>query len=132
MASMSQIVSQLRVLTSQNRVPWKATSDKSAFVAVYGDLSVRIASRGDEPSNTIVLGVYDSQGNLLDSASYDASMPPAAPINPAAHINVMIQIDHYSDLKPLYQSARRIALGADQSLVKLLERMNASPPVSTE
>ena len=75
MADMSQILSSLKVLTGQNRVPWKATSDRSAFVAVYGDLSVRIGSSGDEPRNTIVLGVYDRQGNLLDSASHDASMP---------------------------------------------------------
>ncbi len=131
MANMSQIVSQLKVLTGQNRVPWKTTSDRSAFVAVYGDLSVRIASRGDEPQNTVVLGVYDKLGNLLDSASHDASIPPAAPRPPAAQLNISMQND-YSDLKPLYQSARRIALGADQSLANLLERMNASPPVSTD
>ncbi len=125
MAEMSQIVSRLNALTRHNRVPWKATSDKSAFVAVYGDLSVRITSRGDEPRNAVVLGVYDRQGNLLDSASYDASMPPAPQLN-------VIQQNDYSDLKPLYQSARRIALGADQSLSNLLERINASPPVASE
>ena len=132
MANMSQIASQLRVLTGQNRVPWKTTSDRSAFVAVYGDLSVRVASRGDEPRNTVVLGVYDKLGNLLDSASHDASIPPATSMLPVAQINITMQNDYYSDLKPLYQSARRIALGADQSLADLLERMNASPPVSTD
>ena len=131
MADMSQITTRLRALTSQNRVPWKATSDKSAFVAVYGDLSVRISSRGDEPRNTIVLGVYDRQGNLLDSASYDASLPPAAP-TVRSLTSIEFQLNDYSDLKPLYQSARRIALGADQSLANLLERMNAAPPVSPE
>ena len=118
MADMSQIVSRLNVLTNQNRVPWKTTSDKSAFVAVYGDLSVRIASRGDEPRNTIVLGVYDGQGNLIDSTSYDGSS--------------LFGAFAFGELKPLYQSARRIALGADQSLSNLLERINATPPVASE
>lgn len=131
MADMSQIVSRLNALTRQNRVPWKATSDRSAFVAVYGDLSVRITSRGDEPTNTIVLGVYDRQGNLLESASHDASIPPTAPIFPAVQLNVTLQKD-YSGLKPLYESARRIALETDQSLANLLERMNAAPQVSSD
>ena len=89
MADLSQIVSRLKILTNQNRVPWKTTSDKSAFVAVYGDLSVRVASRGIEPGNTIVLGVYDKLGNLLDSASHDASIPPASPMSPSAQINAI-------------------------------------------
>ena len=132
MADMGQIVSSLNALTGQNRVPWKPTSDKSAFVAVYGDLSVRITSRGDEPTNIIVLGVYDGQGNLLDSASHDASKPPPPPFAPTVgQINVVLQ-DVYGELKPLYQSARRIALGTDQNLASLLERMNAAPPVSSE
>ena len=127
MVDMSQIVSRLNGLTRQNRVPWKSTSDRSAFVAVYGDLSVRITSRGDEPTNTIVLGVYDRQGNLLDSASHGASISPAAPM----FADVILQND-YSELEPLYQSARRIALGTGQNLANLLERMNATPPVSSE
>ena len=131
MADMSQIASRLNVLTNLNRVPWKTTSDKSAFIAVYGDLSVRISSRRDEPWNTIVLGVYDRQGNLLDSASHDFSMPPSASVPTATQLSVLVQDDD-SDLKTLYQSARRFALGTDQSLANLLERMNAAPPVASE
>ena len=119
MADMSQIISRLNVLTSQNRVPWKATSDKTAFVAVYGDLSVRIASRGDEPQNTIGLGVYDGQGNLIDSATYDGSNPYAG-------------LSDSRELKSLYQSAKRTALGVDQRLTNLMERMNAAPPIASE
>ena len=119
MADMSQIVSRLDALTGQNRVPWRPTSDKSAFVAVYGDLSVRIASRGDEPRNTIVLGVYDGQGNLIDSATFDGSNPYAG-------------FTDSSKLKSLYQAAKRTALGVDQRLTNLMERMNAAPSVSSE
>ena len=122
MADMSQIVSRLNVLTNQDRVPWKTTSDKSAFVAVYGDLSVRITSKGGEPLNTIVLGVYDGQGNLIDSALYDGS-------NPLGSFYVE---NAFGELKPLYQSAKRAALGVDQRLTNLMERMNASPPIASE
>lgn len=121
MVDMSQIVSRLNVLTRQNRVPWKTTSDRTAFLAVYGDMSVRIASRGEEPRNTLTLGVYDGQGNLIDSATYDGSNPFEG-----------FSGDSYSELKSLYQSAKRIALGVDQRLTNLMERMNAAPPVSSE
>ena len=119
MVDMSQIVSRLNVLTSQNRVPWKATSDRSAFVAVYGDLSVRIVSIGGEHLNAISLGVYDGQGNLIDSATHDGSNPYAS-------------VFDSSELKSLYQAAKRTALGVDQRLTNLMERMNAAPPVSSE
>ena len=119
MVDMSQIASRLTVLTNQNRVPWKTTSDKATFVAVYGDMSVMIISKGDEPRNAISLGVYDGQGNLIDSATYDGSNPYAG-------------FSGSSELKSLYQSAKRTALGVDQRLTNLMERMNAAPPVSPE
>lgn len=122
MVEMRQIVSRLAALSNQNRVPWKATSDSSAFVAAYGDLSVMIVSKGDEPRNTIMLGVYDGQGNLIDSATYDGSNP----------FDAFSAQYSYSELKPLYRSAKRTALGVDQRLTDLMERMNAAPPVSPE
>lgn len=117
MADMKEIVSRLNALTQENRVPWKSTSDRSAFVAVYGDLSVRISSRGDEPLSAIGLGVYDGQGNLIDSTILDGAFS----VGTAAR-----------DLQQLYLSAKRTALGVDKRLAKLMERMNAAPPVSSE
>jgi len=97
MVEMSDIVSKLVELSGQNRVPWKSSSDESTFVAAYGDLSVMIISRGNEPADTITLAVFDGSGTIIDRASY----------NGPASFSGVSGPPNYGELKPLYESAKR-------------------------
>ncbi len=122
MVEMRDIASNLLELTRQNRVPWKATSDKSTYVAVYGDISVIIFSEGTEPGDTVTLGVYDGTGTVIDRTTYYGPGTflgqPGLPSN--------------EEIKLLYESAKRTALGVDQRLTNLMERMNAVPPATPQ
>ena len=119
MVGMRDIISKLVELTGQSRVPWKTGSDQTTFVAVYGDLSVLIHCIGAEPTETIFLTIFDDEATIIDRAIYYGSRA----------VKGLPGMESYDELKSLYESAKRCALGVDDRLTKLLERMDSSPPV---
>lgn len=120
MVGMRDIVSTLSELTNLSRVPWKAMEDNSTFIAEYGDLAVVLALYGTEPRETILLTVHDDQGEVIDNARHEG---------PSGLLRLPEQ-EKYPELRELYDSAKRVALGVDDQLSILLDRMNAAPPPS--
>ena len=113
MAEMKDVVAKLAELTEQGQVPWKTTADKSAFAATFGKLSVLISAMDTRPSSDIAsyrLSVLDEQGNEIDFAT--------------ARWGPSVTGVRLPNLVPLYDSAKRTALGVDRRLEELLNEMN--------
>ncbi len=113
MAGMHDVIIKLDERTAEGRVPWKTTVGESAFSARLGNLSVLISSSG----GIIRLSVRNEKGTEIDSVgSLDIGLPLG-----------------FSDrLTTIYSSARRVALGTDQTLAELLDLLDDVPPVAPE
>ena len=113
MAEMNDVVVKLANLTEQGQVPWKTTVDKSTFAATFGSMSVLISANDISPRSSVAsyrLSVLDEQGNEIDFAT-DRWGPSATGVR-------------IPDLVPLYDSAKRTALGVDRRLEELLNEMD--------
>ena len=113
MAGMHDVIIKLDERTAEGRVPWKTAVGESAFSARLGNLSVLISSSG----GIIRLSVRNEKGTEIDSVgSLDIGLPLGFP----------------DRLTTIYNSARRVALGTDQTLAELLELLDDAPPVAPE
>ena len=119
MAEMIDIIKRLIDLTSENRAPWKPTANSSTFAVTYGDLSLLISSRMLKGTRTVRLSVLDGQGNEIDYAVLRPNRPGAG-------------ASRYKDLPRLFDAAKKSALGVEEKLNDLLDRMNESVPASPE
>ena len=110
MAGMTDVMIKLAERTAEGRVPWKTAFGESSFSARLGNLLVLISARSD---SSIKLSVSNEKGTEVDSVE-----SPNLPTGSAAK------------LYGLYGSARRIALGTEQTLEELLELLDEAPPSS--
>ena len=111
MAEIKNVVDKLAELTEQGRVPWRPTVDKSTFAATFGRMSVLISIKepfigSDKASYR--LSVLDEKGDEIDYAAHGTSVTGVS--LPA--------------LLPLYESAKRTALGVEERLEELLDAMD--------
>ena len=112
MAEMTDVIHKLAERTSEGRVPWKTAVGESSFSARLGNLLVLISS---DSSSNIRLSVRNEKGAEVDSVESSNLVP-----------------GHSVRLNRLYISARRAAMGTDQTLAELLEFLDAAPPVTPE
>lgn len=112
MAGMADVIYKLAERTSEGGVPWKTAVGETSFSARLGNLLVLISS--DSSRNTR-LSVRNEKGAEVDSVESD-NLPPRLS----------------GTLDGLYNSARRTALGTEQTLAELLEFLDNAPPVSPE
>ncbi len=116
MVEMSDIIAKLTERTAQNRVPWKTSASEGTFIAAFGNLSVLISSQSIGIATETKLSVLNKEGNEIDYAEHSDS--------------VFGDEKRYSQLKDLYQSAKRCAGGTDWKLEELFARIDSAPPVS--
>ena len=105
MAQISEILLKLLERTNQDKVIWKSTVDDRAFITVIGKNSVVIQQ--DDRLYDIEMRVLDQQGREIDRLQFEG----------AASATVQ------SQLRDLYHKARRLALGVDSQLDKLLQEL---------
>ena len=113
MAEMKDVVDKLAKLTDKGQVLWKTTVDKSTFAATFGRMSVLISGHGPRLGSSATeyrLSVLDEQGDEIDFTT--ASWGPSV-------TGVMLP-----PIVPLYDSAKRTAIGVDRRLEELLSEMD--------
>lgn len=119
MANMENVVAKLSQLSEKGQVPWKSTSDKSAFAATFGNMSVLLSSNEHFRLNSRTLyklAVLDNKGDEIDSTTDDYEKPLIAPL---------IGVNDPPPLARLYTLAKRTALGVDDRLEELIRAMDA-------
>ena len=109
MAQISEILLKLLERTNQDKVIWKSTVDERAYVTVIGKNSVVIQQ--DHRIYGIEMKVLDQQGREIDQLQFEG----------AASATVQ------SQLNDLYHQARRLALGVDGQLDKMLQELEVDP-----
>ena len=114
MVTMHDIAAKLADRTDQGQVPWKTAVGESSFSASFGNMSVLISSRGSSTDSLVRLSVLNEKGTEIDFAEYDG-----------------IFNKEHQQLRALYQSAKRIALGTDEKLSELMELLDATSLVSS-
>ena len=109
MAEMSDVITKLAERTGEGRIPWKTAVGESSFSARLGNLLVLISASS---SGNIRLSVRNEKGTEVDSVeSFDLDLLPVLS----------------SKLDGLYSSARRMALGTDQTLSELMDLLDDVP-----
>ena len=107
MAEISEILLKLLERTNQDKVVWKTTVDERAFITVVGENSVVVQQ--DDRLYGIEMRILDQQGREIDRLQFEGTA--SAPVQ--------------SQLRDLYHQARRLALGVDSQLDKLLQELEA-------
>ena len=111
MADTSDILNKLLERTNQNKISWQTTADDKIFVAVLGNSSVSISEEFDiiVAGTVYVFRILNLQGREIERLSSDSTTSPT----------IMRQ------LQELHTKARRVALGVDSQLDKLLQELEA-------
>ena len=111
MADMSVILNKLLERTNQNKIGWQTTADERIFVAVLGNSSVSISEEFDfiDVDTVHIFRILNDEGLEIERLSSDSSTNPTV----------------IRWLQELYTKARRVALGVDSQLDKLLQELEA-------
>ena len=112
MVVMTDVIEKLVERTDQGRVPWKTSVGESQFSARLGNLLVLISSRH---ADHVKLSVVNEKGTEIDSAEHVEFPGGQHPV-----------------LRELFTSAKRTALGTDQTLKELIELLDESPPTAPQ
>jgi len=113
-AKLVLLIQKMMDKTATGQLHWEVAAQKDGFQVSFTDYSVILsgrASRGMPGNLEYVLSVYNSQGQLIDEVGDEDLKPADLPPNP------------YNQMKAMYNSARRIALGVDAAINKLLEEI---------
>lgn len=116
--TMANVLEALVKQTDQGAIPWTRTVDKTAFTAVFDDLSVIVSSRTSGLSAHTTLYVLNERGDMIESAQHNTGKPNEHP--------------QYAKLPDLFQAAKERAEGPDRRLSTLLERINSMPAPETK
>ena len=103
MAQISEILLKLLERTDQDKVIWKSTVDERAYITVIGENSVIIQE--DHRPFGFEMRVLDEQGREIDWLQFEQAASVQSP------------------LRDLYHKARRLALGVDSQLDKMLQEL---------
>lgn len=103
MARISDILLKLLDRTEQEKIIWKSTVDERAFITVIGKNSVIIQQ--DQRPFGFEMRVLDEQGREIDRLLFEQAESVQPP------------------LRDLFDKARRMALGVDDQLDKLLHEL---------
>ena len=105
MAEITAILDKLLERTNQDKVVWKSTADERTYVAVIGKNSVVVQK--DHRLFGFEMRILDQQGREIDQLQFEGA--------PGANVQ--------SQLRDLYHQARRLALGVDNQLDKMLQEL---------
>lgn len=105
MADITEVFQKLVQRTNEGKVLWKSASDSRTFVAVVGNNSAMISH--DDFLESKILTIFNSDGVVIETL--DGGFPS--------------DIELTAGLKDLYEQARHIALGVDETLAELLEEL---------
>ena len=110
MADVTDILTKLLERTNQDKVSWQSTVDESTFLAVVGNTSVAINEEyGDYGHLQYVLKILNQEGREIERLGSNTP-------NKYGETS-------YAELSELYMMARRLALGVDSQLDKLLQEL---------
>ena len=118
MVAMEDIVIKLAQRTAQGRIPWKTAVGESSFSAKLGNLLVLISSSG---LGNVKLSVTNEKGTEIDSIIYLEGFEELGDLG-----------EGHSKLPDLFASAKRTALGTDQTLSELMEFLDNALPITPE
>jgi len=107
-----QIIEKVKEMTEAGKIEWEPTEKDDAFQASFADFTIRILlipTRHAAEGNDVVFEIYNSNGNLVESAD-DVDM--------GAYYS-----DSYADMNEFYDTARGYALGVEQTLDSIIETL---------
>ena len=106
------LVERLHQSTVKGAVPWEETEEKGVYQAAFPPYSIRISERDDgTPEPDYVLSIYNEEGTLVDE------------IVPSVVHEYIPSGESYRLFKSMYETARRIAMGLEAALDKILEAL---------
>ncbi len=106
MAEISDILVKLLERTNLDKVDWQSAAEESAFMALFGTTSVVISS---DDLEGVIFKIVNQESRMIEDMSSDFGDGR----------------DRAIELRELYSKARRIALGADSQLDRLLQEIEA-------
>lgn len=106
MAEISDILVKLLERTNQDKVDWQSAADEAAFMAVFGNTSVVVSS---DDLEGVIFKIVNQEGRVIEDISSDFGAGR----------------DWSVELRELYSKARRLALGVDSQLDRLLQEIEA-------
>ena|SRR5581483_1069783 len=101
------LLERLIAKTAAGELPWKESANEGEYVVSFPNFSVGISF----PVADVVLKIVNEQGQIIDQVD-DPELGRAGMINA------------FDQMKDLYESARRSALGADRALDVILGELS--------
>jgi hypothetical protein len=98
----AKLIGRLHEKTERKEIRWKRNANKN-FEASFPNYTVELADAED----TIWLYIYNNEGDILDSTT-------------SHQLGDWSMVESSDELEDLYRMARRIALGSDEAIEKLL------------
>lgn len=117
---MKEVIKQLHRRTMEGDLPWEETEEEGVYQAAFPNSSVRLSERPaknpDEPGMDYWVTIHNADGKLIDKVS-DPDM---------RHDFEAEGVDSYDLLRELYNHARRTAMGVQDALSDILQRLGGT------
>lgn len=110
-----QLMRRVEEKTTRGEIAWEATADESIYQATLSGFVIRIAQLPSDGGPEYILSVADKQDRVVDSAS-NLDFPREQVQE--------IGFTPYQMLKQIFDTARRIALGADTAIDSILSELD--------
>jgi len=106
----ADLIWKLHEKTSQAKVKWEVTADEGVYQAIFAGYAIRISKKAADIEPDIILQIYNEEGELIEEVNdREVTQVPELPYNV---YNIMLN---------LYETARRIAMGTEQAINKILD-----------
>lgn len=109
-----QLMRKVEEKTTRGEIAWEATAEESIYQATLSMFVIRIAQNPGDGGPDYILSVADKQNCTVDSAS-NLDFPPEQ----------VQAFKPYQMLKDIFETARRMALGADTAIDNILSELDA-------
>lgn len=107
-AKLGAVVQRLIDRTRKNEVDWQSTEKRDTFQAAFANASIRLS----KPNAALLqIDVYNEEGTLIDSATDE-------------DLVAYISNGAFTEMKEMFNLARRRAMGVDDTLNALLSELD--------
>jgi hypothetical protein len=111
------LLQRLHEKTLKGLIAWESTELDDVFQYTMPEVSIRISkkrSRQYQDSYDFILTIYNQEGTLIEEIA-DTDLKD----------EIIVSGTVYDLMKDIYENARRIALGVDQAIDRILEELKS-------